>query len=115
MFQTGQRWSSDKICVLDRFAWFIHPRDNESLQFPRSISAIFQRLGEQVRTCYLLEVSNTLLLKANEGKSDEVSSSRSSSDRYHPMKHGVPLTSRMQQFSQCTIPVWQGEHSIYSL
>ena len=33
------------ICVLDRFAWFIHPRDNESLQFPRSISAIFQRLG----------------------------------------------------------------------
>ena len=50
-----------------------------------------------------------LLLKANEGKSDEVSSS----DRYHPMKHGVPLTSRMQQFSQCTIPVWQGEHSIY--
>ena len=57
------------ICVLDRFAWFIHPRDNESLQFPRSISAIF---NGWVRTCYLLEVSNTLLLKANEGKSDEV-------------------------------------------
>ena len=37
MFQTGQRWSSDKyLCVLDRFEWFIHPRDNESLQFPRS-------------------------------------------------------------------------------
>ena len=36
------------ICVLDRFAWFIHPRDNESLQFPRSISAIFQRLGENM-------------------------------------------------------------------
>ena len=34
-------------------------------------------------------------------------------DSIHPMKHGVPLTSRMQQFSQCTIPVWQGEHSIY--
>ena len=31
----------------------------------------------------------------------------------HPMKHGVPLTSRMQQFSQGTVPVWQGEHSLY--
>ena len=36
------------ICVLDRFASFIHPKDNESLQFPRSISAIFQRLGENM-------------------------------------------------------------------
>ena len=49
------------LCVSDRFAWSIHPRDNESLQFPQSISAIFYGW---VRTCYLLEVNNTLLLKA---------------------------------------------------
>ena len=59
MFQNGQRWSSDKnMC---RFGWSIHPKDNESLQFPGSISAIFYGW---VRTCYLLEVNNTLLLKA---------------------------------------------------
>ena len=49
------------LCVRDRFAWSIHPRYNESLEFPRSISAIFYGW---VRTCYLLEVNNTLLLKA---------------------------------------------------
>ena len=49
------------LCVRDRFAWSIHPRDSESLQFPLSISAIFYGW---VRTCSLLEVNNTLLLKA---------------------------------------------------
>ena len=65
----------------------------------RSISAIFYGW---VRTCYLLEVNNTLLLRA------KVMRSQALTDR-----HGVPLTSRMQQFSQGTVPVWQDEHSIY--
>ena len=107
MFQTGQRWSSDKIYV-----YLIDSPGSYTLETMKaysSLEAYQQFFNGWVRTCYLLEVSNTLLLKANEGKSDEVSSS----DRYHPMKHGVPLRSRMQQFSQCTIPVWQGEHSIY--
>ena len=33
-----------------------------------SLEAYQQFLNGWVRTCYLLEVSNTLLLKANEGK-----------------------------------------------
>ena len=77
------------LCVRDRFAWSIHPRYNESLQFPRSISAIFYGW---VRTCYLLEVNNTLLLKAkvmNAGQlglgSSRPESSRPGSSRPGPI------------------------------
>ena len=83
----------------------------ETMKAYSSLEAYQQFFNGWVRTCYLLEVSNTLLLKANEGKSDEVSSSRSSSDRYHPMKHGVPLTSRMQQPSH-SAPYLYGRVSI---
>ena len=47
----------------------------ETMKAYSSLEAYQQFFNGWVRTCYLLEVSNTLLLKANEGKSDEVSSS----------------------------------------
>ena len=44
----------------------------ETMKAFSSLEAYQQFFNGWVRTCYLLEVSNTLLLKANEGKSDEV-------------------------------------------
>ena len=107
-FDDVSKWQEVEFGQIYVFAWSIHPRDNESLQFPRCISAIFYGW---VRTCYLLEVNNTLLLKAKVMRSR--APAQALTDTPDPMKHGVPLTSRMQQFSQGTVPVWQSEHSIY--
>ena len=81
MFQNGQRWSSDKyVYLIDSPGSYTR----ETMKAYSSLEAYQQFFNGWVRTCYLLEVSNALLLKANEGKSDEVSSSRSSSDRFTP-------------------------------